>query len=644
MGWKEALTSLFRRVWPIAAIFLVAQTLVRATLAWRVGGEFIDSAADAIRPFLLGFWFDLAVLAVALVPTVIYWVGLPKNWRGGRLDAAMTYVGFAWFVFAIGFTAIAEHLFWTEFSTRFNFIAVDYLVYTQEVLGNIRESYPVTPMLAALAAAAVAFTWVMRRRILPVADGLGIRARAPVTAGLLAAAAAMVAVTNLSWTEKSTNAYANEITANGYYTFIHAFFHNEIDYARFYRTEDQAKVDRHMRELLGGEKAHFRTTDMADITRDVVYPGPALRKNVILVTIESFGAEYMTHFGGKRKITPNLDRLADEGILFTNLLATGTRTVRGLEAITLSVPPTPGQSIVRRPGNDDLFSLGAVLRDRGYDTAWVYGGFGLFDNMNGFYAANGYRIVDRATMKKSEIIFSNVWGVSDEDLYARAIREADEAHAAGKPFHQHVMTTSHHRPFTFPEGRIDIPSKSGREGAVKYSDYAIGKLIETAKTKPWFKDTLFVFVADHTAGAARKAELDPSGYHIPAIFYAPDFVAPRRIEWLVSQIDIAPSILGLLNISYRSRFVGEDQLNGPVGVPRAFISNYQKVALVKNGTIAILEPKRGVKGYVEGKPVGASGIDPAILHDTVTYYQFASHWKQRFKRVDSLIERLARKD
>jgi phosphoglycerol transferase MdoB-like AlkP superfamily enzyme len=634
---KQATLSLLRRLSAIAVVFLVVQFLVRATLAWRAGREVVDGPADAIRPFLLGTWFDLVVVAGGAVPFVLYWLLLPKNWRGGQFDTAMSFGAFVVLAFVVGFTAIGEHLFWTEFGARFNFIAIDYLVYTHEVIGNIRESYPVVPLLAALMAAVLLLTWWLRRSIRPARDGLPIRARAPVAAAALAGAAVLIVATNLSWSERSTNALANELSANGHYTLLHAFGHNEISYARFYHTEDEALVGRRMRAMLAGGKARIGNPDLNDITHDVVYPGPALRKNVIVVMMESMGSEFMGQFN-KGGLTPNLDRLANEGVFFSNLLATGTRTVRGLEAITLALPPTPGQSIVRRPRNDDLFSLGAVLRDRGYDTAFIYGGFGLFDNMNNFYASNGYRTVDRATMTSAEISFANVWGVADEDLFARVVREADAAHAAGRPFLFQVMTTSNHRPYTYPEGRIDIPSGSGRPGAVKYADYAVGKLIEDARRRSWFKDTLFVFVADHTAGAAGKIELDPTRYQIPAIFYAPEFVQPARIDRLVSQIDIAPSILGLLNVSYRSRFLGEDQIRGPYGAPRAFISNFQKIAMVRDDRIVILGPKREVKFYVFGRLAGGANVDPALLRDAVAYYQFASHWSERFKRVDSRIE------
>lgn len=653
---KLALQAWLRRFWPVIVVFLAAQTLIRVILAIKFGTAFIDMPWDIVRPFVIGLWFDLAVLLLALIPGTIYWALLPASWRGARADRVSTYIGFVLVAFAIGFTMIGEVLFWNEFTSRFNFIAVDYLVYTREVAGNIWESYPVGKLLAALAAAALLLTWLLRRPLRAQPDNLSFAGRAGIVIALGAAAFLVNDTPKSGWTEISSNAYANELSENGYYSLVRAFFRNEIDYRRFYVVEDEQKVNTRIRELVASPNARFTTTNPGDVTRDIVQSTPPLRKNVVLVTIESLSADFMAHFGNRNDLTPNLDALAGQSAFFTHMLATGTRTVRGLEAVTLSVPPTPGQSILRRPGNEKLFSLGSVLRDHGYDTTFLYGGDGYFDNMNAFFGSNGYKVVDQKRFAPSEVTFSNAWGVCDEDLFARALKEADASVAAGRKFFQHVMTVSNHRPFTYPAGRIAPPHGSAppspadrtladrtltkyveqtREGGVRYTDYAIGKFLEQARTKPWFKDTLFVFLADHTASSAGRIEVDPGAYHIPAIFYAPGFVAPRQIDRLVSQIDIAPSILGALRLSYRSRFIGQDQF-GTDGPARAFISNYQKVALVQGETVALLGPRRDVKGFVGGAPVAETGIDKGLLLDAITYYQHASGWQTRFAGTTSI--------
>jgi len=648
---KFALQVWLRRFWPVIAIFLIAQTVLRVALAVKAGRTFVDTPWDVVRPFAIGLWFDLAVLLVALLPGTIYWALLPAKWRGGRADRLATFSGFVLVAFIIGFTVIGEVLFWNEFTSRFNFIAVDYLVYTREVAGNIWESYPVGKLVAGLAFAALLIAWLLRRSLRAEPDTLSYAGRAGIVAALAAAAFVVNDTPKYGWTEVSSNAYANELAENGYYSLIRAFFRNEIDYRRFYIVETEKRVNDRIRELVSAPNAHFVTDQPGDVTRDIIQSGAPLRKNVVLVTIESLSASFMAHFGNANALTPNLDALADQSAFFTHMLATGTRTVRGLEAVTLSVPPTPGQSILRRPGNEKLFTIGSVLRDRGYDTTFLYGGNGYFDNMNAFFGGNGYKIVDQKQMAPSEITFSNAWGVSDEDLFARALKEADASVAAGHRFFQHVMTVSNHRPFTYPAGRITPPHQTGaanladrtltryveqtREGGVRYTDYAIGKFLEQARTRPWFKDTLFVFVADHTASSAGRIEVDPNAYHIPALFYAPDFVTPRRIDRLVSQIDIAPTILGALRLSYRSRFIGQDQF-GDEGPARAFISNYQKVALVRGDEIALLGPRRDVRGYAQGMPVGEDQLDKSLLFDAITYYQHASGWQTRFAGTTSI--------
>lgn len=646
----RACAAYIRRFLPLALIFLAAQFIVRLTLALRTGSGFVDSPLDIIRPFVIGFWFDLLVLMIGLLPGTVYWVLMPKGWRGRRVDSAVTYVGFVFVLFLIGFTMIGEHLFWSEFSARFNFIAVDYLVYTREVVANIRESYPVGILLTALAGAALLVTILLRRVVGPQADKATFASRLSVGLAVAGVAIAMHNASNSVWTQTSTNIYANELSSNGYYAIVRAFFHNEIDYRRFYVTAQEGAVDNNMLRLIGQGDTKFISPGRGDITREIRYSGAPQFRNVILVTIESLSASFMTHFGNTQHLTPNLDRIADQGILFTSLLATGTRTVRGLEAVTLSVPPTPGQSIVHRPGHDNMFSIGSVFRDHGYDVRFMYGGDGRFDNMNAFFKANGYRIIDQNQLSSSEITFANAWGMCDEDLFAKVVKESDQSFAAGTHFFTHVMTVSNHRPYTYPLGKISPPHADNphafgplgdyieqtREAGVKYTDYAIGKFIDEARTKPWFKDTLFVFVADHTASAAGKVEVDPNGYHIPAIFYAPDFVSPRKLSTLASQIDIAPSILGLLKISYRSRFVGEDQINGRP-VARALISNYEKVALVRDDKVVILGPRRDVREYDHGRLAAAADIDQSLLFDATTYYQYASRWQQRFGRIDSII-------
>jgi len=230
---------------------------------------------------------------------------------------------------------------------------------------------------------------------------------------------------------------------------------------------------------------------------------------------------------------------------------------------------------------------------------------------------------------KEDITFANAWGACDEDLFNWTLREADQGAASGKPFHYFVMTTSNHRPFTYPEGKIDLPSKiSGRDGGVKYTDYAVNKFLEDAAKKPWFKNTIFVIVSDHCASVAGKSELPVQNYHIPLLIYAPGGqIKAGRVNTLMSQIDYPPTLLGLLNWSYASRFYGWDVMKTK-GRPQAFVGNYQKLGMFRDQQLTILKPVRQVSQFDFDPETFAltplAEVEEAFRDDAVAYYQTAA--------------------
>ncbi|HYD61434.1 MAG TPA: LTA synthase family protein [Noviherbaspirillum sp.] len=601
------------------AVFLLASLATRAVLLALSAGDVDWSAVPGT--FAIGFAYDLAAGLWVLLPVVLLHLLLPQYARLAPAVKLLKTAALAFTVYLLLFDLVAELLFWREFGVRYNFIAVDYLVYTHEVIGNIRESYPVGKILAALLLLTGLSMWAMRKRIaamLEASDSFTRRLR-HVSCWLAALLAGWLGAGMLS-TGVFQNQYNGELAANGLYSFVSAFRNNELDYGRFYLTQPSEEV----RKLLGRMLAPG--TPRVEQPRNVKAQAAEKRLNVVLISVESLSAEFLASFGNRQNLTPNLDRLANEGLLFTRLYATGTRTVRGLEALTLSLPPTPGQSIVKRPDNADLFSLGSVFRSKGYDVRYAYGGYGYFDNMNAFFGDNGYRIVDRLSIPAARIPFENIWGVADEALFDQVLDEIDDSYRNGRQSFTHVMTTSNHRPFTYPDGRIDIPSHTGREGGVKYTDYAIGRFFDQARSKPWFRDTIFVIVADHCASSAGKTELPVDRYHIPMIVYSPAHIQPGKVDRLASQIDAGPTLLGLLDFSYSTRFFGHDVLHTPEEDDRAFISNYQALGYLKKNILTVLRPKQQVAAY---RIDGASGmtsipVDAGLLREAVAYYQGAS--------------------
>ncbi|MDM8347542.1 LTA synthase family protein [Pseudomonas sp. sp1636] len=588
--------------------------------------------AELARVYATGLGYDLGFVCYAALPLAFYLLLCPRRiwqqrWHRGLLHALV-----AVSLFAMLFTAVAEWLFWDEFAVRFNFIAVDYLVYSDEVLNNILESYPIYPLLAALAVIAVVAAMLLGKATDAALNAapLSWRDTPWLAAGLILTACVSSLLLDQDFPRGTDgNAYQRELASNGPYQFFAAFRNNELDYPQFYATLNQGEIAKQLRAELSEPNARFIGSDPLDIRRRIDNPGQVQRRNVVLVTIESLSAKYLGSFGDTRGLTPNLDRLRQQSLFFSNFYATGTRTDRGLEAISLSIPPTPGRSIVKRIGRESGFaSLGQQFQALGYDSAFVYGGRGYFDNMNAFFSGNGYRVVDQSSVAEPGIQFKNAWGMSDEDLYSQTLKLADADHAAGKPFYLQLMTTSNHRPYTYPSGRIDIPSGDGREGAVKYTDYAIGQFLEQARHKPWFANTLFVFVADHTAGSAGSEDLPVANYHIPLFIYAPGFIAPREHAALVSQIDLAPTLLGLLNIDYTSTFFGRNVLRADAAPGRALIGNYQHLGLFDGQDLAILSPRQSIRRHADALGLShessATANDPLVKRN-ISYYQSASY-------------------
>ncbi|HRK53610.1 MAG TPA: LTA synthase family protein [Cyclobacteriaceae bacterium] len=424
----------------------------------------------------------------------------------------------------------------------------------------------------------------------------------------------------------SNSALANELAGNGLYELFAAYLNNELDYDQFYQRMDEDKAFQQVRQLLKTKESHFIDSSSFSLQRRIVANGPELKKNVILISVESFSADFMKSFGNEENITPFLDSLALHSRLYTKLYATGTRTVRGLEALSLCVPPTPGQSIVRRPNNENLFTLGRVFKEKGYESKYIYGGYGYFDNMSYFFSHNNYDVVDRVELKDEEIDYENIWGVADENLLDLATREIEKTINKNKPIFAQIMTTSNHRPYTYPDGRIDIPSHTGRDGAVKYTDYAIGQFVRSISKKPWFKNTVLIIVADHCASSAGKTELPVNKYHIPMLVYAPGFIAPGTMDRLMSQIDIGPTLLGLLNFSYKSKFFGYDMAKLEPGRERAFVSTYQSLGYMKGEELVVLMPQQELKYFTlrGNEQIEHTQVDSTLLQEAISWYQTAS--------------------
>ena len=622
----------------IAVLYLLVGALLRICL-WGTYGIPGNVAWTNLPQILIGgtlqdltalLFISLPLSLLQLVPGKVLY---HKKLR--RLTLAACFIT----IFGILFLAPTEFLFFDEFSARFNLVAVDYFAYPTEVFGNIWESYPIVWFVLGFLALSF-FIWKVFYPTLTCyyefhqpwkARGLRF-----VVHLMLCVIFTGTAPIDLFSTH--SNRVQSQITQNGILTFVEALYTNNLEFDHYYAQLDREKAYDIMRAILDKKGGAFSSSDKHDLRRSFKHNPNALgRLNVVIIGEESLGAQYIGALGDSRGLTPNFDKLSQEGLLFENAFATGTRTVRGLEAISMSFPPIPSESTVRRSGNENMANLGEVLNNLDYNSSFLYGGFGAFDNMNYFFTNNGFNISDRLDVKK--VTFSNIWGICDEDLFTHAIGYFDQQHDKKQSFFSLVMTTSNHKPFTFRHGIDGIKeSGGGRDMGVKYADHALGEFFKVAKTKPWYSNTIFVVVGDHDSRVYGRAYIPVDRFKVALMILAPSHLKPRRIKNVISQIDLAPTIMGLLGLPYASPFYGQDMLDpaAPMSQP-VLINHNHDVGLYQDGILAVTSLNKVQKTFRYTDDHKTIEIEPNLeLQEKLTAYLQTAY--EQFKHHSYTIQ------
>ena len=548
------------------------------------------SAHDLTMALLVGTYRDIFAGLLLSLP-VLLWLVFARDtkrrvrWRG------WLFWGGCWLIWsAQAFVLFAEYFFFEEFKSRFNTVAVDYLLFPYEVFVNIWESYHVAVVVAVCAAFGLA--WVLPARALfrhmwerPFAQ----RTRLGFFAGGALAAALLAPGVHLRELHVCTDRTMNEIANNGVISFVAAAWTHNLDYGAFYKTMPLAAAYERTRQLVAAGDCAF-TDNGQTICRQVAGDPNRPRLNVVIFLEESLGSEFWGSLGRTNTLTPEMDKLAaTEGMLFTNIYASGNRTVRGMEGVLSSFPPLPGDSIVKRNLSDNVETIARLLKRDGYATLFTYGGRGVFDDMRSFALRNGY---DRFVEEKDfdHITFSTIWGVCDEDLYDRSLHEMRALAQTGRPFFTTILSVSNHKPYTFPKGRIpEDPDKHKQEYAVKYADYALGRFFRQVKAESFWTNTIFVVVADHGARVYGSQNIPIGSYEIPLLITGPAAVkTPSRPGQLGCSLDVSPTVLGLIGRPYQTLFFGRDLLKGPPAEGRALMNHNRDIGLLGRDRLVVL--------------------------------------------------------
>lgn len=562
------------------------------------------TAVDGVLPVLLGgLRFDASLLGMlAVVPAILSpWLGH----RDGAVRWTARWYRVAWLLIVL--LEVATPTFIGEYDTRPNRLFVEYLTSPREVGGMLLQGF-VGALIGSAVAIIVAI--VLSSRLFPTDlrdPPLRLLWRLPASLALALVMALAVRGTldhrplNPSVAAFASDAMVNTLPLNSLYNVAHAVYRTRSErssraaYGSLPEDEIQQRV-------LTAAALPYPPADPALPSLHIQPAGAARSRplNLVIVIEESLGAQFVGHLGG-RDLTPGLDRLATTGWTFRNAYATGTRSARGLEAITTGFLPTPSEAVLKLPRSQrDFFTLAALLGEKGYHSRFVYGGEAHFDNMKAFFLGNGFdEVVDRDRFVDPQ--FVGTWGASDDDMFRQLDRLLREP--ADRPTLTVAFTVSNHTPWEFPAGRITVNGEPGLDDAVRYADRALSDFFDQARTAPYWQDTIFLVVADHDARAGGASLVPLWNFRIPAMILGHD-IAPRLDDRLISQIDLAPTLLGLIGVETRHPMLGADlSVRSPERAMMQYGDNY---GYLRGDQLVVLEPEKPpVQFKVAAQPAAA---------------------------------------
>ncbi len=586
----------------LAVVFLSASRLCLAIWQWQR----LHGVHDWTRLFWGGFRVDISTLCYLLIlPAFLYSI-----FAGSHL------AGKIWqYIFRIWLTAggwllvymeVATVPYIQEYDLRPNRIFVEYLIYPKEVLSMLWAGYKPELFIGLTASVLTCiYLWKATGRWFSNLSYPKWRYRpaiavALVAMGILGARNSLEhRPMNPAMVSFSTDPLVNDLVLNSSYSVIFAItqMENEASAVKMYPPMDRSKVINTIRSQSELASDAFFTDQYPTLAYHQATG--TKRKNIVILLLESHGAQFVKSLGGK-DLSPNMDTLIHEGWAFTNLYATGTRSVRGIEALTAGFPPTPARSTVKLGKSQTrFFTIADLLKKQGYVTQFIYGGESHFDNMKHFFLGNGFTdIQDRPTFSNPEYVGS--WGVSDEDLLKKADEQYTGFTKANKPFFSLVFTSSNHSPFEYPEGRITPANQPAatRENAVKYADYAIGRFFEKARKSTYWDNTIFLVIADHDDRTYGNQMVPVAHFHIPAIITGKD-IAPRLDDRLASQLDMPVTLLSLAGISAYTPMIGHDMTQDiPVSKQRAVMQRGRTFAWMDaNHDVVVFQPHKPAQTF-----------------------------------------------
>lgn len=644
----NALVPLLTFTWLLIASLTFSRLLL---LAWQ--WDRVQEAGMLVPILVQGLRFDIVLLGILCVLPILLYPVLASTRRMLPAWRIFLRVYLPLMLLVAIFMELATPSFVEQFDSRPNALFFEYLNHPREVSATLWAAYKL-PFIIAVTLLMVAGVVVARRfrhatAFMTPTSAVTMAMALPV---LLVVSLAMIRSTtdhrpvNPSTVATSTDPLVNELALSSAYTALYALYEKRHESEGGFRYAPISDADAIAAVRAGMQipAADFRSAEYPTMHAQWLHEPASQPKNLVIIVEESLGAEFVGSLGGL-DLTPNLDSLASEGIWFENLYATGTRSVRGLEAIVSGFTPTPARSVVKLPKSQrNFFTLAGLLAEQGFDTSFIYGGESQFDNMRRFFVNNGFeRIIDEKDYV--DPVFTGSWGVSDEDLFAKAHAEFSAMH--DKPFFSLVFTSSNHSPFQYPEGRIEQfdAEKNTVNNAVKYADYALGQFFELARRSDYWENTVFLVVSDHNSRVYGSQLVPVERFHIPGLILGGP-IASGTFTPVASQIDLAPTLLSLIGVASTHPMIGHDltRPEAQTTAGRAIMQFNGTQAYMQGNRVAVMQKDLPVLQfeYRDGELVEAPSQDPELERKALAHAAWSSMaYENSLYRLASQNDRLA---
>ncbi|NMR24948.1 LTA synthase family protein [Pseudoalteromonas sp. NEC-BIFX-2020_015] len=609
------------------ALSLCILTLARFSLSiWQ--GERVFSSHAWMSIFIGGLRVDIATLSYILMPALLLIIASTLFSREHVIRVIIKYYLVFMAALLIFFEVITP-TFINEYDLRPNRLFIEYLIYPKEVSKMIFSGYKIEVFITLLvlilgvklATKIFSSQWRSQSKLSAITHTLLIVSLLCLTV-LGARNSLGHRPLNPAMVAFSTDHLLNDLTLNSLYSVAFAIkqLGNEKSSQDYYGTIPEPELLNLVRAAMQNESALFNDTTAPTKTfHSASNQGKA--KNLVIILQESLGARYVGTLGGL-PLTPNIDALYQQGWGFDNLYATGTRSVRGIEAVITGFVPTPSRAVVKLDKSQrDFFTIADFLAKRDYHTQFIYGGESHFDNMQSFFLGNGFKqIIDSDDF--ANIDFNGSWGASDEDLFNQADIELNKLQQQNKPFFSLIFSSSNHSPYEFPDGKITLydNQKQTRNNAAKYADYALGTFIEKAKKSRYWEDTVFIVIADHDSRVSGASLVPIDHFRIPAVIFGNGITA-KRDHQLASQLDIPVTLLSLIGASGEHPMIGHDLSQTMHSDKHRAMMQYDKnFAYMQGNKVVILQPQKPATTYTytQNKLVPTSN-DPIMVKQALAH-------------------------